>query len=212
MAVARGLLSQLVKGDEDLLLQLYEKGNLQSGEAILRDTSMAKELLDVALDFDKTTYIIIDGIDECIREERKEICSWFSERVNKLGKDDHGNIRCLFVSQEDGIAKKDLAMVPAIKILPSHVHKDIRRYVDSWRVKIEEKHGPLDPAVHPLTDIIMSSARGNLVSPQKFFGLTNLGMFLFAKLVVQCLYRMPTREELLAQIQPDHFPDELGNL
>ncbi|KAH7022148.1 hypothetical protein EDB80DRAFT_694105 [Ilyonectria destructans] len=197
VAVARGLLSQLVKGDQDLLLQLYEKGNLQSGEAILRDTSMAKELLDVALDSDKTTYIIIDGIDECRREERKEICSWFSERVNKLGKDDHGNIRCLFVSQEDGIAKKDLVMVPAIKILPTHVHKDIRRYVDSWRDKIELKHGQLDPAVHPLTDMIMSSARG---------------MFLFAKLVVQCLYGMPTREELLAQIQPDHFPDELGDL
>ncbi|KAH7163352.1 hypothetical protein B0J13DRAFT_634582 [Dactylonectria estremocensis] len=196
-AVGRGLLSQLMRDDEDLLLQLYEKGNLQSGEAVLRDASMTKELLDVALDSQKTTYIVIDGIDECGRDERKEICTWFTERIHKLEKTDFGNLRCLFVSQEDGIAKKDLAMISAIKILPSHVHKDIRRYIESWRMKIEEKHGHLDPAEHPLTDIIMASTRG---------------MFLFAKLVVQCLYGMPTRKQLLEQLQPDQFPKEIGDL
>ncbi|KAF7554205.1 hypothetical protein G7Z17_g3062 [Cylindrodendrum hubeiense] len=43
-------------------------------------------------------------------------------------------------------------------------------------------------------------------------GIPGAGMFLFAKLVVQCLYGMPTRQELLEQIQPDHFPKEIGSL
>ncbi|KAK7397580.1 hypothetical protein QQX98_013055 [Neonectria punicea] len=197
VAVARGLLSQLLLGDQDLMLQLYDKQNLQSGEAILLEGSLTKELLDVALVSKKTTYLIIDGIDECKREERKEICSWFSERINKLSKEDHGNLRCLFVSQEDGIAKKDLAMIPAIKILPVYVRDDIRRYVDIWREKIEVKHGLLDASQYPLTGRIMSSTRG---------------MFLFAKLVVRYLHGMPTRKELLEKIQPGHFPEEIGEL
>ncbi|KAK7431623.1 hypothetical protein QQZ08_001841 [Neonectria magnoliae] len=197
VAVARGLLSQLLLGDQDLMLQLYDKRNLQSGEAILLEAPLTKELLDVALVSQKTTYLIIDGIDECRRDERKEICSWFSERINKLSKEDYGNLRCLFVSQEDGIAKKDLAMIPAIKILPVYIHDDIRRYVDIWREKIEAKHGPLDASQYPLTGRIMSSTRG---------------MFLFAKLVVRYLHGMPTRKELLGKIQPGHFPEDIGEL
>lgn len=100
VAVARGLLSQLLRDNSDLLLHLYDKGNLKSGEAILTDPEMAKELLEVALDSaQKPTYIVIDGIDECCdRTERKLICSWFIEQVNGLPREDLGNLRCLFVS------------------------------------------------------------------------------------------------------------------
>ena len=160
VAVARGLLTQLFKDNHDLLLHCYNQGNLQSGEAVLLDDDMAKSLLTVALDSKLTTYIIIDGIDECKRDERREICSWFCERVNELPKEELGNLRCLFVSQEDGLAKKDLSMIPQIKMLPAHTNADIRRYVDSWRVKIEVKHGKVNGDNYSLTDTIMSVTRG----------------------------------------------------
>lgn len=161
VSVARGLLSQLLRGNSDLVLHLYEKGNLQSGEVILLDRAMTKDLLEVAtVDHHKTTYIIIDGIDECGRDERKEICSWFCGRVNRLPQEDFGTLRCLFISQEDGVAKKDLGMVPSIKMLPMYTRDDIKRYVALWHKKIEDKHGKLDPDKYPLTDIIMSSTQG----------------------------------------------------
>ncbi|KAI1339051.1 hypothetical protein F5Y15DRAFT_416361 [Xylariaceae sp. FL0016] len=198
VAVARGLLSQLVKDDKDLLLQIYEKGSLVSGDAILEDPEMAKKLLEVALDSSQPTYIIIDGIDECGRDERKEICSWFVERVNDLPNEKYGNLRCLFVSREDGPAKKDLGQIPSIKMEPSRTASDVRRYIMFWQTHmIEKKHGPLDAKFHPLANVIMASTQG---------------MFLFAKLSVRYLYSLPTRQELLDSIHPGQFPEEIGEL
>lgn len=165
VAVARGLLSQLCTGNPDLVLHLYEKGNLQSGEATLHDKVMTEDLLNVAItDPLKTTYIIIDGIDECDRDERKDICSWFIDRVNNLPKEDFGILRCLFASQEDGLAKKDLSTIPAIEMSSANTRNDIKRYVTYWQRKIEAKHGELDPTggSSSLVDLIMSGTRGKL--------------------------------------------------
>jgi len=159
VAVARGILSQLLMDNPDLVLQLYDKGNLQSGEAILLDQTMAKSLLDVALDSAKTTYLVIDGIDECDRDERKEICRWFCERINQIPKEEFGNIRCLFVSQDDGAARHDLGMVPSIGISIADTREDMRRFVATWHAKMVSRFGQFD---YPLTDMVISSARGEL--------------------------------------------------
>jgi len=167
VSVAKGLLSHLVKGNSDLILHIYEQGNLQSGEAILLDRSMTKALLDVAVvDSQKITYVIIDGLDECEPDERKEICSWFINRVNQLGKGDFGVLRCLFASQEDRYTKRDLGAVPSIKMFPINTRDDIKRYVMFWEKKIEDKHGKLDPsgAASSLADLILSATQGDQYS------------------------------------------------
>ncbi|KAI0595286.1 hypothetical protein F4775DRAFT_569708 [Biscogniauxia sp. FL1348] len=197
VAVARGLLNQLATQDTDLLLQLYDKGNLQSGEAILSDPQMSKDLLEVALDSSQITYLIIDGIDECERAERKEICSWFSKHVNLLPREKFGNLRCLFVSRDDGPARKDLGAVPFIKLQPVNTSNDIKRYIMSWQKRIEEKHGELDAEKYPMSNIILASTQG---------------MFLFAKLAVRYLYELPTRQSLLDSIRPGLFPEDMGAL
>ncbi|KAM7213295.1 hypothetical protein V8F06_011306 [Rhypophila decipiens] len=199
VAIARGLLSQLLRGNPDLLLQLYDKGNLKSGEAILSDAQTAKELLEVALDSSvKPTYIIIDGIDECQdRQERKLITSWFSEQVNNLPREDFGDLRCLFVSRKDGPAIKDLGMLPSIELRPVDTRDDIRNYLTAWGRKIEEKYGAVDSKAYPLVDTIMAATQG---------------MFLFAKLAVLFLYDLDTREQLLKNVHPGHFPDEIGKM
>jgi hypothetical protein len=160
VAVARGLISQLLKDNPELLLYCYEQGSLQSGEAVLTDHAMAKSLLTVALESKLPTYIVIDGIDECRRDERKDICAWFCNHINALPKESLGNIRCLFVSQEDGFAKKDLGMIPQIKMLPSCTHSDIHRYVDTWHEKIEVKHGKVSHENYSLTNAIILATRG----------------------------------------------------
>lgn len=160
VSVARGLLSQLLKENPDLVLHLYEKGNLKSGEAILSDPDMAKELLEIALDSRQTTYIIIDGIDECERQQKKLICSWFIDQVDKLPKEDLGNLRCLFVSRKDGHATKDLGMLPAIELRPIDMQEDVRRYIQAWGRKIEDKHGKIDSERYPWADAIMAGTQG----------------------------------------------------
>jgi hypothetical protein len=161
VGVAKGIIGQLLRGNPDLVLQLYDKGNLESGEAILLDRATTKDLLELALDSTKTTYIVIDGIDECGRDDRKEICNFFIQQANAVPAEDFGILRCLFVSQEDGFAKKDLGMVPSIKMLQSYTRDDIKRFIICWVERIEQKHGLLDPTQVPLTDIIMSATKGS---------------------------------------------------
>ena len=176
VAVARGLLSQLVAGDPELLLQLYDKRISKSGEAILTDTKMAQDLLQVAMESQRITYIIIDGIDECDREERKRICSWFCDQANNLPKENFGNLRCLFVCREDGLANKDLRTVPAIKIRPGDIIDDVKRFLISWKVKIEDKHGSLDVQQYPLVTNILASTQGDYLglSPPPSFSSADI--------------------------------------
>ena len=172
VAIARGLLSQLIVGDPELLSQLHEKRNSASGEAILSDMEMAQDLLQIALESQRTTYITIDGIDECDREERKIICSWFCDQVHKLPKQDCGNLRCLFVSREDGPAKKDLRTVPAIKVRPIDIANDVKQYILFWKTEIEAKHGIIDDRERPLVTTILASTQGTLIVKQSFIEQT----------------------------------------
>src|SRR5437763_7902 len=75
-AVAKGMLVQLLRQNDGLLSYLYEKA-LLSGETILESRVLAKELLETALKSLEKVYIIIDGVDECDRDEKKIIISWF---------------------------------------------------------------------------------------------------------------------------------------
>ncbi|KAI0577634.1 zf-H2C2-2 domain-containing protein [Pyrenophora tritici-repentis] len=82
VAVARTIISQLVVENDMLLLKVFETAQA-SGEAVLSSRSMAKTLLAIALQTFPTsqkTYIIIDGLDEYAREDRKEISIWFKEQ------------------------------------------------------------------------------------------------------------------------------------
>jgi hypothetical protein len=179
------------------------------------------------VDSKKPTYIIIDGVDECERGERREICSWFINRVNLLAKEDFGALRCLFASQEDGFAKKDLGTIPAIEMFPVSTRNDIKRYITFWQAKIEGKHGKLDRtgASSPLVDLILSGTQGEtslptrnfLTSPLfretnfKLFGCMS-GMFLYAKLMSLYLYGLPQRQDFVKSVQPGHFPQGLDEL
>jgi hypothetical protein len=76
LAVARGILAQLLHQDDNILAYLYDKAS-RSGQTTLSTVSLAKELLEIATKNHKKLYIVIDGIDECERDERKEIASTF---------------------------------------------------------------------------------------------------------------------------------------
>jgi len=110
--MATAILSQLLTQDPSLLLHV-EKISTSSGQAVLSSRSLAKELLETALKSRKT-YVILDGIDECTRDDRKEVCTWFRSFADSLPTAKQDEIRCLFVSQDDGFARKDLAMLPTL--------------------------------------------------------------------------------------------------
>lgn len=142
---------------------VYEKASL-SGEPLLLTKALARELLDVAIACSKTTYLIIDGLDECERKERKEITSFLREAVHSLPPSDMDAIRCLFVCQDDSAARKDLADIPSIKICPSDIKSDIENFSETWKARIELKLGSLQSTGYDIVKIVTAKAQGDLKS------------------------------------------------
>lgn len=157
-SVARGLLSQLLAQDESLLLHM-DKQRLDSREAILSRSGLAKDLLKIALKRRKT-YIIIDGIDECARDQRKDICLFFRQVVESLPRANMDEVRCLFVSQDDGIARKDLSTVTALPITPRDNRGDIEAFARHWEAKIEAKFGAFPKEVLDITKVVTEMSHG----------------------------------------------------
>ncbi|KAI1410433.1 hypothetical protein F5Y13DRAFT_167760 [Hypoxylon sp. FL1857] len=194
ISVARSLLSQLLVQNNHLLQLLYEKASM-SGEIELTSKTTAEELLRTALNNCGTTYIIIDGIDECNRENRKEISTFFQSVVDELPPGDIGAIRCLFVSQDDGIARKDLGMVPSIKITSSDNKNDLQSFANVWHKRIEDRFGRLPGNIN-IANIILARAQG---------------MFLFARLLAEYLFSQSSRENLLYELDPSKLPVKLDD-
>jgi hypothetical protein len=214
LAVARTILAQLAAKNEMLLNLLYKHAS-DDTNANLVSINTAKDLLSIALqtcDTLQKTYVVIDGLDEYDREDRKEICRWFKEFIRSLPPADLGQVRCLFISQDDGYARKDLFDCSSIQLTASNTHDDIKAYCTMWYQRIEDRFGLLDPKEQNIAEIITARARGMSVQGPWCNIDMYAGMFLYAKLVTWNLHEQPNRKSLLQEIRPDTLPDGLNQV
>ncbi|KAI0010504.1 hypothetical protein F4779DRAFT_577169 [Xylariaceae sp. FL0662B] len=193
VSIARSLLAQLLTQNDHLLQILYEKASM-SGEIVLTSKAIAKDLLHIALNNCRIAYVVLDGLDECDRNDRKDIATWFQSEV-QLPPGNIGAIRCLFLSQDDGIARKDLGAIPSIKIMPSDIKHDLVAFARVWHERIETKFGKLKDNIN-IGNIIHARAQG---------------MFLFAKLLAEYLFSQSSRETLLQELNPAKLPVKLDD-
>jgi antirestriction protein len=128
LGVARGILSQLLFADDALLSYLYERVST-SGQVSLSMETTAKEMLATSLKTFPKLYVVIDGIDECERDERREIVSFFEKTWESLPQNDQDSLRCMFISQDDSIARKDFANMSSLRVTESDTQQDIAAYV-----------------------------------------------------------------------------------
>jgi len=160
VAVARTFLSQLAILDDGLLLWIYEKA-AKSGETVLSSANLAKTLLSIALQTCSKTqkmFIVIDGLDEYSRNDRKDIAGWIRSVIEDSSKEDVGTIRCLFISQDDGAARKDFIDIPSISISSNSHQEDIQAYCNTWHDKIGNKFGSFGH--RNLANIVTARAQG----------------------------------------------------
>ncbi|KAF2178004.1 putative zinc finger protein [Zopfia rhizophila CBS 207.26] len=194
LALARSLLAQLLKQDKGLLLYFYQKC-CDSGEAALDSPALVDELLTFAFQNCKSAYIILDGLDECAREERKKIVQWFRRLVEDLPTSEPERFRCLFVSQDDGVARKDFSGLTSIKIRIEDNKHDIDEYC---RVKAENLKGELKLTEEKVNTI--ASTVANSIE----------GMFLLAKLIWINLSGQTSIRGLEEELKPQVFPTEIN--
>ncbi|KAK6829654.1 hypothetical protein PG987_010238 [Apiospora arundinis] len=143
VSLGRSLLAQLLHHDNGLLPNFYQE-SCRSVDTILTSPNSIKDLLTLAFGNCKSAYIILDGLDECPRQERQIITKWFRELVDNLPSDEPERLRCLFISQDDGFARKDFDGVDhRIKIKPEDSQNDIGEYCRVQAGKLLQDHPSL---------------------------------------------------------------------
>jgi len=115
-------------------------------------------------------YVILDGLDECSsRHERKHIAQWFRDLVEKLPITAPERLRCLFVSQDDGIARKDFSGIASIKVTANENGKDIVNYCTIRAEQLKLEKGLTDEKASSIAASVAKSADG-----MKFPNIPNL--------------------------------------
>ena len=136
LPLARSILAQSLGRDAGLLPYFYDK-SIASCQTSLNSSQLCKELLEVAIKSCSKTYVIIDGVDECEVKERKRIISIFTSLVDNQTQP--GNLRSLFVSQDENDIKRLLTTASVVRINSDDNKADIRRYAEKWAFKITQK-------------------------------------------------------------------------
>jgi hypothetical protein len=162
LGVARGLLSQMLSQDSALLSYLYDEAS-KSGQTVLATISVAKDLLRTSIKNCDKLYVIIDGLDECEREDRRQIVSFFEEMWASLPQDEADSLRCLFLSQDDNAARKDFAKMSYLKITEAHTKKDIQAYAMARSKEIQGKFGLTPDQQDNIHRTIVDNAEGELL-------------------------------------------------
>lgn len=132
--------------------------SIASSQTSLNSIQLCKEILDVAIKSCSKTYIIIDGIDECDMKERKMIISFFTSLVDTQTQP--GNIRSLFVSQDENDIKKMLATASVIRVSSDNNKADIERFAGKWAFKITEKFALSKEVQDFITEIVTNRSDG----------------------------------------------------
>ncbi|KAI9167944.1 Vegetative incompatibility protein [Paramyrothecium foliicola] len=205
IVLARNLLRQSLVYSPSLLSFFYEKYK-NSVEASLTTISDIKELLEVAIRHNPSVYIILDGVDECPRDERKVIAEWFRKLVEGLPPTNTDQVRCLFVSQDDGPARNDFKGITTLKILPGDNWKDICEFSAVWAKKIQEKFELSDEKATEIGNQVSESSQGK----SKFFFSLPRRMFLLARLICENLFEQKTGEDVEEELKPGTLPREIN--
>lgn len=173
LAVYKGILNQLVAQHPYLVPHCHEK-RLSVSDVSLRSPALAKQLLEVLCAAIPKQYIIIDGLDECELNERKEILKFFVKLAeSSCESEPAGRLRILFVSQDYVEIRKILVESKAkpkiLCLTPDHNRSDISNFVEYWVNRIQEKHEINAVQQDYIRCTTVSKARGKILCLGRWF-------------------------------------------
>lgn len=135
LALAKAFLVQLLNQNKDLVSYLYEK-YVESGSISLVSAQLCRELLDTALKCMTKVYIIIDGLDECQRTERRSALSFFTSIIENT---QPGMIRGMFISQDEDDIRQSLHSASLVRLTEDDNRQDIQTFAGWWAERIRQK-------------------------------------------------------------------------
>ncbi|TGJ85994.1 hypothetical protein E0Z10_g2737 [Xylaria hypoxylon] len=195
IGIARAVLAQLLSQRPHLTSYFFEKATT-SGRVLLDSTTTAREMIKAVLSSCENTYIVIDGVDECKRNDRDEIVDVFRRAIQDLPIEVPGIARCLFVSQDDDNARRNFCDLSTIKIIDES-EDDLKDFAKKRHLALEAKFGPLQSKDCYVSKILVARAQG---------------MFIFADLFAKYLEAQLSKAALLAELDPNKLPVTLDHV
>lgn len=206
----RSLLYQLIDQDRDLTDFITSKS--RNDKLRLEDPDVLQDLVHKAAGTHKTLYLVLDGLDECQSDEEQDIIEW----VLRLSQSVVG-VRVLFAGQRDNVTDKLLSTQPSISLdKESEHHHDVEVYCQNFVGNIGSKFDATSAQEKAIVELVSKGAQGTLPSRPisrhngHFADFHRIGMFLYARVVLDHLFRQRTPEELERELHPDVFPKNLS--
>ncbi|CAO2653801.1 Nn.00g032120.m01.CDS01 [Neocucurbitaria sp. VM-36] len=165
---AKSAIFQFTRLNPSLLPFILEKRAV-TGTASLRSPRIAKEILEAAIESSGDLIFIVDGLDECIMAQKKEIIAWVRSAVALAETDGSKSFRACFFSQEDNDIGKLLRDVPTFRIMETHNSEDILRFCRRRAITMGKSFQLSPQDVENMASHVADKADG---------------MFLYAKLVM----------------------------
>ncbi|KAK4205537.1 hypothetical protein QBC40DRAFT_36628 [Triangularia verruculosa] len=219
------LLSQLASHDEVSLDLVYQQ-LLPLDQQRLRTVSLLRELTTMVLRTHRLCFIIADGLDECIAEKsldheevQGEVVSFLESLSPTENPADSPSrptaVRVFVAGQRNGFLDKRLSNYPTIQLEATNAHaQDIDDYSQAKASEIQTKFKIPDSARTDLVHRVNSVAQGEYQSSKDpahvpcLFDVDSmhLGMFLYAKIVLDNLLRQPSRGHFKRELMEENFP------
>jgi hypothetical protein len=147
--ILRGLLAQLLCQDNVLASCLHDMCSSKDQAGV---STILEELAGVAFDSQATSFVILDGLDECKPGEVEKIISWFTSRQNDTNREDCGHIRLLCIGQRVDILQRMMSSAADISLENASHHRDIEDYVKEQARNIREE---FEISSHVEAEIVM---------------------------------------------------------
>ena len=173
LAVLRGVIAQLARANSQLYPHVLEAKNT-TGDLKLISSKVGKDLLAECLQVLEKSCIIIDGLDECDKDVRREIVSLFTRLVKERNDAVSGSLRVLFVSTDEPDIRKSLAKAVCITLKGSDNLSEMQDYARTWAKRIQDLHTLTDQKTEEIVSEVMKRADGKQHSYIPLGGNLNL--------------------------------------
>lgn len=200
----RSLIAQLLRNRADLLPQVYD--NYVKVGAIPK-LGNVRDLLKDLLRCLETTYILLDGLDECESSHQKLILTELSNLALAESEEIPVKLKILVCSRDTKDIARKLNKAPQISLTSEdrYVSQDIASFTKHGLAELQDK---FDDTIIEEVDKAVVRKAGGKTGPCSFLGLDTLtsvrGMFLWVHLVISTIVDQESIQDVRRAV--DHLP------
>jgi Cdc6-like AAA superfamily ATPase len=160
-AILKALLTQFISRDGSTTSYIYEECS-KSNEAKIESLELLKRMVETTLEGVKKIWMIIDGLDECEKKERKKILAWVTTILKMEADGNSTRLRIFLVSQDEGDIRRNLpksASSISLNDMPQH-QEEIRSYTSRKLAKLKIKFDLPTAVEKDAVDAVTERAQG----------------------------------------------------